>query len=134
MKKFEFLEHPADIKIRSYGKDLPELFINSALGMMTFLYENVNSIQTTQEETIEVEAEDLESLLVNWLSELLCDSDTHHRCFIKFKILFFSNTKLIAKAEVGNAIAQDDIKAVTYHDLKIIKEDNGWNATVIYDI
>jgi SHS2 domain-containing protein len=133
MKKYEFLDHPADIKIRSFGKDLPELFINSALGMMEFLYGKVatNYIQTEQ---IEVKANNLESLLVDWLAEILYLSDTNKRAYLDYKIIEFSKTKIIADVGSQTATAKDDIKAVTYHELSIIQQPDGWQATVVYDI
>jgi SHS2 domain-containing protein len=133
MKKYEFLDHPADIKIRSFGKDLPELFINSALGMMEFLYGKVatNYIQTEQ---IEVKANNLESLLVDWLAEILYLSDTNKRAYLDYKIIEFSKTKIIADVGSQPATAKDDIKAVTYHELSIIQQPDGWQATVVYDI
>jgi SHS2 domain-containing protein len=133
MEKYEFLEHPADLKIRSFGKDLPELFINSALGMMDFLYGKVekNYIQT---EHVAVTADNLESLLIDWLAELLYLSDTNKRVYLDYKILEFSKTKIVADIGSQNAVAKDDIKAVTYHELSIIQQPKGWEATVVYDI
>jgi len=133
MKKYEFLEHPADLKIRSFGKDLPELFINSALGMMDFLYAKLekNYIQT---ERIELAADNLESLLVDWLAEILYLSDTNKRVYLDYKIIEFSKTKIIADVGSQTATAKDDIKAVTYHELSITQQPDGWQATVVYDI
>jgi len=133
MEKYEFLEHPADLKIRSFGKDLPELFVNSVLGMMDFLYGKVekNYIQT---ERVEVAADNLESLLVDWLAEILYLSDTNKRAYLDYKILEFTKTKIVADIGSQMAMAKDDIKAVTYHELAIVHLPEGWEATVVYDI
>jgi len=133
MEKYEFLEHPADLKIRSFGKDLPELFVNSVLGMMDFLYGKVekNYIQT---ERVEVAADNLESLLVDWLAEILYLSDTNKRAYLDYKILEFTKTKIVADIGSQMATAKDDIKAVTYHELAIVQQPKGWEATVVYDI
>ena len=133
MKKYEFLEHPADIKIKSYGSDLAELFANSALGMMDFLYD-LQSVKITHHESIEVTGENLENLLVNWLSELLFLSDINNRAYIEFSIKKVDNTSVIAVLGSGMAVSRDDIKAVTYHDLQVIRVENAWEAIVVYDI
>jgi len=133
MKKYKFLDHPADIKIQSFGKDLAELFTNSALGMMAFLYET-DDVKITRTDHIEIEADNLESLLIDWLSEILYLSDTHYRNYCDYKITFIDEKKIIAEVGSGEAVAKNDIKAVTYHDLKIEKKDHEWVATVVYDI
>jgi SHS2 domain-containing protein len=137
IKKYEFLEHPADIKIRSYGKDLNELFVNSALGMMEFLYGTEipqGQILATDYETIEIHAEDLDSLFVSWLAEILYSSEVNYRACVEYRILEIDEKHVVAEVGSGKAQAKDDIKAVTYHDLKIEKTLDGWVATVVYDI
>ena len=133
MKTFEFLEHPADIKIRAFGKDLQEVFINSALGMMEFLFDKPKMIPD-KKETIEASAENVESLLVNWLAEILALSNIHKRIFVNFAIKEFSETKIVAEVTSARAVAIDDIKAVTYSELAIKKMDDKWIANVVYDI
>ncbi|MBN1684536.1 MAG: archease [Gammaproteobacteria bacterium] len=137
MKTFEYLEHPADLKIRAFGQDLPELFIHSAQGMVDFLYELFQKVPTpkpTHFDIIEAEGSDLESLLVNFLSELLCYSDTHHRAAVHYEVEYFDESKISAKLGFIEATPKDDIKAVTYHELAIKKQEGGWMATVVFDI
>ncbi len=137
MKKYEFLEHPADLKIRAFGWDLTELFTNAALAMMEFLYgKNIcrDAPRRVSTEMISTQSRDLSSLLVDWLSEILYLSDTNNRAYTEFKINKISETKI--EAEVGSypAKAIEDIKAVTYNELKIEKQDGLWVAEVVFDI
>lgn len=135
MKKYEFLEHPADLKIKSFGKDLPELFINSVLGMMEFLYGKcIGTARHAPTEHIEITSDNIESLLIDWLAEILYLSDSNKRAYLNYKIIEFNNTKIIADIGSQKAVAKDDIKAVTYHELSIIQQKDGWVATVVYDI
>lgn len=142
MKKYEFLDHPADIKLRAFGSNLAELFINAALGMMEFLYGDIFDVRVADAdcETMEVTANDAESLLVNWLAEILFLSDTKHRAYIKYQVREINEQKIVATAGFVSATAKDDIKAVTYHELQIIKNENEvdgkevWVATVVFDI
>lgn len=134
--KYEILEHTADLKIKSYGDDLPELFANSALAMTEFIFgKEVSDEEVVETEIIEVEAYDIESLLVNWLSEILFLSATKYRAYIIYGIKEFANKKIVAKVGSREAIAKEDIKAVTFNDLKIEQERDGvWSAMVVYDI
>ena len=136
--KFELLPHTADIGIRARGKDLPELFANAALGMMSIMADPAK-VATTTTEQVSVEADDLPALLVEWLNELIFLIEAHEMVFSRFEIVSIDGTKLAAKA-MGEPIDADkhelrtQVKACTYHDLKVGKEDSGWVAQVIFDI
>lgn len=135
MKKYEMLEHTADIQIRSYGQDLPELFKNSALGMMDFIFgEGFERINIEETDVVKVKADDIEALLVEFLSELNFLINTNYRAYVDFEFGKFEDTHLKAKAWSCPALAKEYIKAVTYHELRIEKIDKGWQATIIYDI
>lgn len=135
MKKYEFLEHPADIKIRVFGKDLPEVFTNAALGMMEIIYgQEVLSEKPSTTTEIRVKAMDLESLMIDWLSDLLYLSDTNDQAYINYKIKDFKENKIIAEVGTCPAKAVDDIKAVTYNELEIEEKNGKWEATVVFDI
>jgi SHS2 domain-containing protein len=133
MAKYDLIEHPSELKIRSMGYNLSDLFVTSALGMMDYIYQ---TLPTETDETIRVEvtSENMKSLLVDWLSKLLCLSDTNKRAYTKFKILKLSSCNIIAEVGSVKAEALNDIKAVTYHELKITKTNFIWESTVVYDI
>src|SRR6266481_6181543 len=64
---FEFLDHPGDLKLRAWGRNLEALFANAASGMMTCLFgSGIANAQPYRTETIEIEARDREALLVDW--------------------------------------------------------------------
>ena len=135
MKPYEFLPHPADIKLKARGHDLPELFSNCARGMMSFIYgDKVACKKYTKKEEISLEAKDLSSLLVDWLSELLYLSNSIYQAFLDFEFREISESKLIAVAKGCEAQAEDDIKAVTYSELEINQVEDGWEAIIVFDI
>ncbi|MBU1102694.1 archease [Patescibacteria group bacterium] len=143
MQKYEILEHPADLKIRVFGKDLPEVFVNAALAMAEQQTRNSEikkfyperSRRVGNWETVEIESADLESLLVDWLSEILYRGEVNKKVYFDFAIKEFQKTKLRGKIK-GVAVQQKslDIKAATYHDLSIKKTGQYWRATLIFDI
>jgi SHS2 domain-containing protein len=135
MLKYEFLEHPADLKIKAYGQDLPELFINTALGMTEFLFGKISDIkETAHTEKIKIQANNTESLLIDWLSEILYLSDKSDRAYLDYQIEEFSENKIAAKVGSVKFPALEDIKAVTYSELEIKKVKDGWQAIVVFDI
>ncbi len=133
--KFIFLDHPSDLKIQAFGQDLPELFANAALAMMTFLYPtNVEFKEFETKEETRLRAKDLKALLVDWLSELLYLSDTNNTCYNNFNFEKLTETELIAIAFGRRFKAKQDIKAVTYHGLEIEKTKEGFQAIILFDI
>ncbi|MBU0531456.1 MAG: archease [Candidatus Uhrbacteria bacterium] len=135
MRDYEMKEHTGDIKMSVSGKSLEELFANAARGMMSFIYgEAALQCKADQTEEILISSADQPSLLVEWLSELLYLSDTNRRAYVRFDVGQISETQI--KASVGScpAVAQDDIKAVTYHELAIEKNDRRFEATIIFDV
>lgn len=137
MKPFEYINHTADMGIVSYGESLEAVFENAAMGMFEFLA-NLEKVVPRQELSIYVEGEDRETLLVEWLNELLYLSETKRMLFSKFKVKELTKTHL--KAEVfGEKIRKKHqlknyIKACTYHELKVGPVKGGYRAQVICDV
>lgn len=135
MQKYEFLTHPADLKIRAFGKTLPELFINAVIAMMDFLYNyETDNAEVLHTETIQVEADTLDNLLINWLAEILCLTDTYHQAYTILRIKQFSAQQIIAEIGALPSRRKDDIKAVTYSELAIKEKGDGWEAIFVCDI
>jgi SHS2 domain-containing protein len=133
--RFEEIEHTADVALRVHGKDLKELLKNAALGMADFISEEKFLSEDYTEELVEIRADDAEGLLVEWLSELAFLVEVKSFIFQRVEILTFSETYL--KASAYGKIARElkvHIKAVTYHNLKIVETENGFEATVVFDI
>ena len=140
--KFEFLEHTADILIAAHGKTLEEAFENAALAMFEVMTDTTK-INATQEDTVEVEAEDEYALLYSWLEALLVKFEVNGMLCSKFKIISLQDNpegfKLNANVwgEKYNAEKHPQkvaVKAVTYHRMEIIKEIDKVTLEFILDI
>ena len=132
---FEEVEHTADRALRIFGSDLRELLVNAAHGMNSLMVKEGGSTSQPVEKSIELEAIDAESMLVEWLSELAFWAETEMLVFDRFDLHDVSPTHL--KATVyGNRAEQLEkhIKAVTYHNLAIIRTAEGLSATVVFDV
>ena len=132
---FKEIEHTADRALMIYGSDLQELLINAAGGMNSLLVQEYNDFSLQEEKSVELDAIDSESLLVEWLSELAYWAETELLVFHKFDLHSVSPTHVKATIH-GNRVAQleNHIKAVTYHNLEIIQTDAGVTATVVFDV
>ncbi len=135
MKKFEFLEHTADIKFRAYGKSINELFENSALALSEYIARG-NKIKSKIKKEITVNGNDNDSLLYNFLEELiyLLDAENFVSSRAKIKI---KNNELKAVLEGDKASKYknlDHVKAATYSEMYVKKTSSGFEAQVVIDV
>lgn len=136
-KEFEVLNHTADVGIIAYGSDMKEAFANIAKGMFSLITE-LTVIEETEYRDIELSSSDQESLLVEWLNELIYLFDVENIIFNKFDITQLGNTNLKArifgdKVDSSRHELKVGIKAATYHMLRIDKID-GCRVQVLFDI
>ena len=131
--KYKILEHPADIKIQAFGKTKQALFLNAMKGMNAVL--KSKSKTQNAKRKISVKSLDLNSLLVDFLSEVLYLTQVNKEVYNDVKFTKFNDKQLEAEL-TGNKIESfgEDIKGVTYHDLKIEKENNQYQVTILFDI
>lgn len=135
---YEILNHTADICIRVYGKSLDRLFKNSARAMMELITDR-EKINPSQEIEIEVRGETKEELLVHWLQEILFLHEVKKMVFKDFRLNLISETHAKGKA-IGEKIDIDkhelsfDIKAVTYHNLKIEPINDKLKVDIVFDV
>lgn len=141
-KKYEYLEHTADIKFLAYGNTLEEVFENAALAMFNVIIDTGKvSGETTRD--VCLSSPDLECLLVDWLSELLYLFEVDELVFWKFRVEKIRgeegeySIKAVAFGEQYYPEShpfETEIKAVTYNQLELEKTADGWKAQVVVDI
>jgi len=137
-KAFEVIDHTADVGIIAYGADTEDLFSNAALALFSLITE-LESIENRFHLDLVVSSEDTDSLLIEWLNELIYLFDVRHILFSHFDITDLTRNGLQATCygEHFNAMKHTikvEVKAATYHMLKIDKGDDGFRAQVILDI
>lgn len=130
---FEEISHTADWSVRVWAQDLPSLFAEAARAMNS-LAGTVTAKNAHVKRTFESEAPDAESLLVAFLSELVYYQEQENLAFEVFE-LEVKSQKLKVKME-GRQIASVDkaIKAVTYHNMRIEKTNEGFETTIVFDV
>jgi SHS2 domain-containing protein len=135
---FTFIEHTADLGIRATATNLPDLFVQAARGMYALLGRLEPGTQPI-EKILQLQAPDTESLLHDWLSELLWELDGNGHLFDSLEFEWLDQQHLTARCRGTVFDAQRsertvEIKAVTYHDLRIQKRGDSCEVTVIFDI
>ncbi len=135
MPAYEEVDHTADWAFRVRGRDLPELFANAAQAMFSL---EAHSAPGTGEITrdVSVQGMDHETLLVNWLNELLYLGQKNHEAYDRFEVLELGEERLRARTHgrTQSDAAQTHIKAVTFHNLKIEQTAGGWEVTLVVDV
>ena len=138
MKAFVILDHTADIGLLIRGRDLKELFENAGRGFF-HLITDMRRVRERLEKRVEVGQESLERLMVDWLNELLYFHDVENLLFKTFRVesVGKGGLKAVVKGESfreGVHAVKTEIKAVTYHQIQVQKEDGLWKARVIFDL
>lgn len=137
-RDFEVIAHTADIGIIAYGADMKQAFANAARGLFS-LITDLRMVKEKEHRIIEVNAPDREALLVNWLNELIYLFEAKRMLFNRFEINSLTDTELTAtgygeKLKLNRHHLKREVKAATYHMLKISEEAGSWEVRVIFDI
>ncbi len=136
MKRFQFIEHTADIGLIAYGGTLAEAFANAAYGMFSIITEP-ETVEEVESRKLLINEDDLEALLFEWLNSLIYFFDVEMLLFKRFDISYFGANKLKAvcygeKYDPSRHRLKTGVKAATYHMLKVDREKN--EVRVIFDI
>ena len=132
--EFEELSHTADLSIRVRGVSLADLFVVAARGMFSLMVDP-KTIAPRVARPVSVEALDWEMLLVEWLNELLFLYEQEGMLFSRFTVKSLQRTSLSAVVwGVSAEPTRSEIKAATYHGLRIVRERGWWRADVVFDV
>ena len=146
MKPFEYLEHTADVKFRARGRSLEEAFENAALAMLGAMIDPA-TVRIEETWPVEMESESLETLLYEWLSEVLYLFEVELAVFSEFEVALeegedgwrLSGRVGGERVDPARHFFETEVKAVTLHQFEIKKEageggDEVWTAQVVLDV
>jgi SHS2 domain-containing protein len=140
MKAFELLDHEADIGIKGWGKTMDEAFENGAKAMFSVMV-NLEKVELKKEITIHVKADDLNSLFIEWLNELLAQRDILEMVFSDFGVEIKKNGEVFLAGKArGEQLDQEkheirtEVKAATYFGLKSGEESGLQYVQCVLDI
>ena len=138
MHPFRTLEHTADVGFEAFGSTREEVFANAARALINLIVD-LDTIRPCGDVALQINGPDPESLLVNWLSELLFLHDAEGWLFRDFEIRSLQDNSLSAlargeKFQPSRHQTKMMVKAITYHQLALEKTPRGWRAQVYVDI
>lgn len=136
----EVFEHTADIGVRVTAPSLDLLFAEAGRAVASLAIENLDAIELRVAVTIDLNAENLEGLLIDWVRELIYRLETEHVLLREFSIeLSEADRHLHAecrgeRADWTRHHPDHELKAITYHQFRLARTAAGWEATMIFDI
>jgi SHS2 domain-containing protein len=135
---FEILEHTADLGFRARAENLSGLFEAAAAALMAIVMDSAKA-SPVKSVTISATGDSRESLLVNWLNEVLYCLDGERLAIAQCKVRELSDMRVTA--EIAGEPRDPErheprmvVKGVTYHQLKIQQDDRGWCCEVYLDV
>jgi protein archease len=135
---YEVLEHTADVRVRVYGGSFADLLRNSALALMS-LIAATEAVRPMSEIEFEIEGETKEEILVKMLGEIIYIHEVRKMVFSDVSLELTGGRKLRGRL-FGEKIDPErhelelDVKAATYHNLKIQKVNDRFMAEIVFDI
>lgn len=141
---YELIEHTADVGLRVRAADLDTLFAEAGAGLVALIVPN--AAETSQPSpdaeplTIELASDSLPALMCDWLNELVFLFETRQLVFDGFEVTVDAQRCALNARAAGQPLDPArhklgyEIKAVTYHQLRVEPENNAWIAEVIVDI
>ena len=135
---YELFEHTSDLGLRVHAPDLDSLFREAAEGLFSMIAEKWRPEGAATQHDFSLRADSHETLLFDWLSELLYTFHTERRLLSRFEV-DVEGRKLEARA-AGTRLDHEvhqllhEVKAITYHGLKVERTSSGWQAELIVDI
>jgi SHS2 domain-containing protein len=135
---YETFDHTADLGLRIRAADLNMLFAEAGLALESALVEDPGAVRPERRLDIRLPSDDLEYLLFDWLKALLYHFDTEKLLFSRFEVKVGAEGVEAAAwgepMDAGRHEPAHEVKAITYHGLKVEKANGGWLAEVIVDI
>jgi SHS2 domain-containing protein len=135
---YETFEHTADLGLRVRAPDLDTLFAEAGRALFSAIVEDLGTVVASQRLDIRIAGIDRAYLLFDWLRTLLYHCDAEHLLFSRFEV-HVGDEGLEAAAwgeplDRGRHELSHEVKAITYHELKVEQTLGGWLAEVIVDI
>jgi protein archease len=137
---YEYFDHTADVGIRLKAVDLETLLNDAGIALFSLIVDNLAQVQPREEVEIDVagSVSEADYLLFDWLNELLRQFEETTLVFCRFEVMLSADG--IAATGFGEPLDPDrhglgnEVKAVTYHRLRVEQTPEGWEGEVILDI
>jgi SHS2 domain-containing protein len=134
----ELFEHTADLGLRVRAAHLNTLFAEAAECLFSAVVEDIGTVRPEQSVTVELAGTDREFLLFDWLRDLLLKCEEDHLLFARFEVQVrddgLTGTAWGEAFDDARHVFAHEVKAITYHELKVVRDGDEWLAEVVVDI
>ncbi|MCS6937363.1 MAG: archease [Candidatus Bipolaricaulota bacterium] len=138
---YEYFEVTAEVGIRAWGKTLEESFVEAARALFELMVDT-SKVHPQRAVSVALCAESLEVLLADWLNRLILERDRTGCVFSEFRVtiaLQAQGATLTGEAwgEPLDRARHDpriDVKAATYHHLRVLQQPDGVQVECVLDI
>ena len=135
---YQIFDHTADLGLRVRADSLHELFADAAYGLFSIIVLNLEDVHKVQEKNFHLKSGRYDYLLFDWLNELLYTFETEKLLLSDFKVQVApSDLRAMCRGQLMNPAVhkmEHEVKAITYHELKLERTEDGWLAEIIVDI
>jgi SHS2 domain-containing protein len=135
---YVFFEHTADLGLRVWAADLDTLFVEAARGLFAAVVEDLATVRPERAVAVRIAGEELEYLLFDWLKTLLYHFDAEYLLLGRFEAHVgadgLKGTAWGEPLDRDRHALEHEVKAITYHGLRVEQTADGWLAEVIVDI
>ena len=137
-KCYSLIDHTSDFGMLIHGADPSELFTHAARALFDVIGD-FGPLTQKHRRIITVQGADWPDLMISWLRELLYLWNGQQQIVAGVTIQSISETRLEAEVatddlDVRRHAVENEIKAVTYHQIEVAPHARGWRARVIFDI
>jgi SHS2 domain-containing protein len=134
----ELFEHTADLGLRATAPTHDALFAEMGACLLSAMVEEPASVRAERFCELALDGADREFLLFDWLKSLLLLFETDRELFATFDVRV-TDTGLTARLggegyDPARHVLAHEVKAITYHELKVVRDGDGWLAEAIVDI
>jgi SHS2 domain-containing protein len=135
---YETFDHTADLGLRVRAPSLDALLAEAAMALFSVIVEDLATVRPAQEMHLSIDGDDRAFLLFDWLKTLLYHFDAEHMLYSRFEVKV--GEKGLTATAWGEPLDRSrhelghEVKAITYHGLRVEREGDGWLAEVIVDI
>jgi SHS2 domain-containing protein len=135
---YELFEHTADLGLRVRAASLPELFAEAGRALFAAIVVNLQAVRPLQPVALHVAGDAPELLLFDWLTELLYVFESRRLLLAEFDVMLDpKGLRATCRGEPVDRARHEldhEVKAITYHGLRVEQANEGWLAEVIVDI
>src|SRR5438477_12139319 len=134
----ETFDHTADLGLRIRADSLDALFAEAGQALFETIVPDLLSVRPERRVDVTIAGDDREYLLFDWLKQVLYHFDAEHLLLGRFEV-HVSDAELTGSAwgeplDRSRHALEHEVKAITYHGLRVEKTEAGWLAEVIVDI